>query len=123
VTATATPSRTATPSASPTSTPALSATPEGGGRVTGGPNLSREGEPIGWTIHLGRPARIILTLYDLTGQRVRRMTLQGLPGPNRMEWDLRNLAGSPVASGLYLYWIEAPGLSREDSLGKVAVIR
>lgn len=88
-----------------------------------GPNLSREGEPIGWTVQLDRPSRIILTLYDLTGQKVRRMVLQGVPGPNRFAWDLQNLAGTTVASGLYLYRIEAPGLTREESLGKVVVIR
>ena len=49
-----------------------------------------------------------LSIYDLRGQLIRRL-LQGeqAPGFHQVSWDGRDDAGQPVASGIYLYRLEA----------------
>ena len=49
-----------------------------------------------------------LSVYDVTGQLVQRLVdgVQG-PGQYRVVWDARDVAGREVASGIYLYRLEA----------------
>jgi hypothetical protein len=72
------------------------------------------------------PAHCIVTIYSLDGRFIRQYTRneQGKPNsPPRtnppvavnqivpdLEWNLKNSAGIPVASGIYLIHVEAPGL-------------
>lgn len=70
------------------------------------------------------PARATVTIYSLDGKFIRQYnrdeTAVMLPGDNRpvgqrqiapaLEWDLRNQKGIPVASGVYLIHVAAPGL-------------
>lgn len=70
------------------------------------------------------PARCVVTIYSLEGQFIRQYNRDERgavpPGLNRaidqaqfapaLEWDLRNFKGIPIASGVYLIHVAAPGL-------------
>ncbi|WP_116104988.1 hypothetical protein [Lewinella sp. IMCC34191] len=70
------------------------------------------------------PAEATVTIYSLDGKFIRQYnrdeTVSMLRGDNRpvgerqispaLEWDLRNQKGIPVASGVYLIHVAAPGL-------------
>ncbi len=56
-------------------------------------------------------------IFTLSGYLVRSLISEG----GRAAWNVKNDAGDPVASGLYLYSITNPG--GDQSRGKVAVIR
>lgn len=90
-------------------------------KVAAAPNVSRNGEPIRFKVELASPAQLNLTLYALTGEAVYQTTVKGSAGENSLTWDLRNGKGSPVASGLYLYRLEA-GSATLALTGKVAVL-
>jgi hypothetical protein len=69
------------------------------------------------------PARATVTIYSLDGKFIRQYnrdeTATMLPGSGRpvglrqispaLEWDLNNQKGIPVASGIYLIHVDAPG--------------
>ena len=67
--------------------------------------------------HLRRPEDVRLTIYDTAGRRVRTL-LDGafLPGETSVEWDGRDAAGHPLASGIYLYRLEAGAESQTRKL-------
>ena len=53
-------------------------------------------------------SRVELTVYSISGQRVRTLINGTLPaGHHRLQWDGRNERGEPVASGAYLYQLSA----------------
>ncbi len=70
------------------------------------------------------PAQATVTIYSLDGKFIRKYDRDEAPtqlrGDNRpvgtrqispaLEWDLRNYRGIPVASGVYLIHVAAPGL-------------
>ncbi|MEO0627373.1 MAG: hypothetical protein AAFY91_10335, partial [Bacteroidota bacterium] len=74
------------------------------------------------------PAKCLVTIYSLEGQFIRQydrdeqeiMLRRGIGGPDRalqtrqinpaLTWDLNNFRGIPVASGVYLIHVSAPGL-------------
>lgn len=57
---------------------------------------------------LPKPAEVRLIIYDVTGQRVRRLIKKRQqPGKYAVTWDGRNEQGIPVASGIYLYRLVA----------------
>jgi hypothetical protein len=52
---------------------------------------------------LSEKKRVRLEIYDILGRRVRMLADQQMePGLHRIEWNGRNDAGQPVASGVYL---------------------
>ena len=57
-------------------------------------------------------------VYTISGELVRRMEKTG--NIDSIGWDLRNGVGAKVASGVYLYFIKAEGISKK---GKMIVIR
>jgi len=70
---------------------------------------------------LDRPASGELSIYDLTGRRVRSFTLQGLAsGEHRVVWDGRSDTGTRLASGSYLVQLRIDG--RVDS-GRVTLAK
>jgi hypothetical protein len=86
--------------------------------------LSRGGTPIIWQVVLTQPSPIILTLYDLSGELVYQITLQGNIGSNLLTWNLQNLGGQNVASGLYVFYINiSQGFPLKNPYGKVVVLR
>jgi flagellar hook assembly protein FlgD len=55
-----------------------------------------------------RTGRIRLVVYDLTGRRVRTL-VRGVQPPGRYSvvWDGKDVEGREIASGIYLYRLEA----------------
>ena len=94
------------------------AVPTGFGKVRAFPNPWRSdldgSQPL--TID-GLPASVTTTvrIFTLTGELVRT-----LGGVQSVQWDLRNNAGSRVASGVYFYLATA---NSEQHTGKIAVVR
>ncbi len=72
------------------------------------------------------PAQCVVTIYSLDGRFIRQYTRNEVGKPNSpprtlppvavnqivpdLEWNLRNSAGIPIASGVYLIHVSAPGL-------------
>ena len=94
--------------------------PEAGLSLTGPafPNPARNGTQFGFV--LTEPGRVRVTVYDTGGRRVATLAGHAARGLNRVAWDLRSDLGAGVASGVYLYRIEAGG---ECVSGKVVVVR
>ena len=117
-----------TPTPVETSTATLTTTPGSlAGAPTPGwtvrPTLSRGGEPIDWQIVLTSPSQISLGLYDVAGELVYKTSIQGNAGLNSISWDLQNLSGQKVASGLYVYFIQiAQGFPFPNPRGKILIL-
>lgn len=59
---------------------------------------------------LRRPGHVKIAVFNVLGQLVRVLLDQEIgAGTHRVSWDARNAAGEAVASGVYLYRIEANG--------------
>ena len=72
------------------------------------PNPALGSTTLRWS--LPRAARVNLTVYDVTGRRVRHLVQGTLPaGEHAFTWDLRDEGGVPVASGRYYLRLEAGG--------------
>ena len=72
------------------------------------------------------PAQCVVTIYSLDGRFIRQYTRNEEGKPNSpprnsppvavnqivpdLEWNLKNFAGIPIASGVYLIHVDAPGL-------------
>jgi len=92
-------------------------------QVVAAPNTSRNGTPIQFRVELTQPGLIELSLFAVTGEKVYGTKAQGQTGENVIPWDLKNQAGSSVASGLYVYLIQAPdGIGSTQTTGKVLVV-
>jgi hypothetical protein len=87
------------------------------------PNIVMGGQLVQFLVNLNHPAQVNLTLYTLTGERVYSAQTQGSSGMNSLTWELKNNSGAPVASGLYLYVIQAAdGTRTARRTGKMVVI-
>ena len=61
--------------------------------------------------------RVSIVLYDLTGRRVRTLAADHeLPGFRSVRWDGRDDSGRPVAAGVYLCAMRAPGYAASRKL-------
>ncbi len=61
--------------------------------------------------NLAQTTVVQLDVYDMAGQRVRRLLQTSrAAGPQAVEWDGTDAGGSPVASGVYLFRLEAGAL-------------
>ncbi|ARA94718.1 hypothetical protein AWN76_017195 [Rhodothermaceae bacterium RA] len=70
--------------------------------------------------------RVVLGVYDLAGRRIRRLVAGVQPaGPQEARWDGRDEAGRSVASGVYLYRLEAQDASghRRVLTGKMTLLK
>lgn len=61
------------------------------------------------------PAKCTVTIYSLDGKFIRQYLRDEVYQPYRqitpdLEWDLKNNKGIPVASGVYLIQVQAPGM-------------
>lgn len=54
------------------------------------------------------PDQCTVTIYTLSGAQIRRIKKDDTK--TSLDWDLKNQSGIPVASGLYIIHVEAPGL-------------
>ena len=78
------------------------------------PNYPNPFNPETWIPYqLAEPAEVTLTIYDMNGQLVRRLTVGHQAAgiyqsrTRAVYWDGRNQLGESVASGLYLYTLTA----------------
>lgn len=71
---------------------------------------------------LPRAGKVSISIYNSAGERV-RLLLETEIVPDKEEtvsWDLKNDQAEPVASGVYLVHLEAPGWVLQ---GKVLIVR
>ena len=78
------------------------------------PNYPNPFNPETWIpYHLAEDAFVTLTIYDMSGQTVRRLAVGHQAAgvyqsrSRAVYWDGRNQQGEPVASGLYFYTLSA----------------
>lgn len=62
--------------------------------------------------------RATINIFTVSGEKVR--TVEKNNNIDSMGWDLRNEAGSRVASGLYIYVVKGEGSSKK---GKLVIVR
>lgn len=89
-------------------------------RLTAQPNPFNPFTRVHYT--LAAPAAVTLSIYDAMGRHLRTL-LAGVPraaGPHALDWDGRDSAGRPLASGVYVLRLAA-GASR--ATGKVTLLR
>ena len=73
---------------------------------------------------LCRDSAIKLTVYTVSGEVVRVFEQDGFIGYNTIYWNARNRALKPVASGTYIYSLEAVSADDKKKLwGKVSAVR
>lgn len=58
------------------------------------------------------PAQVTIHIYSLDGSLVRTITKND-PNTSYVDWDIRNTAGLPVASGMYLMHVNATGIGEK----------
>ncbi|MBW6516034.1 MAG: type IX secretion system sortase PorU [Candidatus Cloacimonetes bacterium] len=79
-----------------------------------------------FTFLLNENAQITITIYTITGRRIRTLTAQGVKGYNQIYWDGRDQENSRLANNTYLYRIRARDLVTNkvtEQLGKVIILR
>jgi hypothetical protein len=109
-TPTMTPTITATPTITPTPGPSFSAQAL--------PNITDGKTPVQFKVNLIQSGTILIGIYDLAGEAVYATSAQGLVGGNTISWNVQNQYGEPLASGIYLYFIE---VNEDKKLGKIFV--
>ena len=63
-----------------------------------------------------------IRIFNLGGVMVRSIVKSADDGTQYAEWNLRNQAGLPVASGLYIAYIEIKGIDASKIL-KIAIVQ
>ena len=71
-----------------------------------------------WVQFTFLPDECTIRIFDLAGNLVRRLNKTN-DGSSLLQWDLKNGNQLPVASGIYVYHVESPGLG--EKIGKIAV--
>ena len=59
--------------------------------------------------NLNNPTDVVLSLYDLSGNRVRSVRQNGSARKYTIRWDGKSEGGLTVDPGLYLYEVEVRG--------------
>ena len=63
-------------------------------------------------------------LFNLSGEKVYEISLEGKAGKNDLLWNLENQSGQRAASGLYVYVLTLnDGTTVQVQRGKVALLR
>lgn len=69
-------------------------------------------------------ADVDVKIYTISGEVVLELTQQGQTGMNSIYWNAENKTGRGVASGVYIYSVEATdGRSKIKDWGKMAVVK
>jgi len=116
-TITPTPSITCTATITPTATPTLCLK-----LYQNSPNPCSNGTNL---IYLScGEAQVNVKIYTISGEVVRELSQQGVPGMNSIYWDTNNKSGKGVANGIFIYSIEAAdGKDKKKAWGKMAVLK
>ena len=67
------------------------------------------------------PPSCTITIFTISGEKVRELEHNSATDGNEW-WDLRSYNNQEIAPGLYIYVVEAPGVS-ESKIGKFAIVR
>jgi hypothetical protein len=74
------------------------------------PNPFNPSTTIGYEVPAGAAQRVVVTVYDVTGARVRTLVDAVVkPGHYVAKWDGRNAKGEPLGSGVYFCRMTTPG--------------
>lgn len=71
-----------------------------------------------WVQFTYLPDQCTIRIFDLAGNLIRKLD-KASPATTLMRWDLKNSYGLPVASGIYIYHVDVPGIG--NKVGKLAV--
>jgi hypothetical protein len=83
-----------------------------------GGNSIREPGEQNYVRFTGLPTKAVVSIYTLAGLYVRSIEKDGLN--QYMDWNLKTENGTPVASGIYIAYIEMPGIG--EKILKLAVV-
>ncbi len=117
VTQTITPTHTITPTLTPTPPPLIF-------KLIGSyPEPARHKTNI--IFNITRDADILVKIYTVSGEIVKEFRGNFNEGNNAIEWDLKNKTGQKVASGVFIFKIEAKTNRNEylEEFGKITVVR
>jgi hypothetical protein len=96
-------------------------TQKGGATILNNVIDPTRGDSARLSYQLGQEGPVTITVFTLDGDVVRRLVNERrTAGDYATSWDGRNLAGDPVARGMYFIRIMAPGI---DEIRKVIVVR
>ena len=84
--------------------------------ITAAPNPCVNSTRFAFTLESGE--RYQISIFDVSGRRVRTLDGRANGSAETVEWDLRNETGNRVSSGVYLYRFES---TSDRSTGKVVV--
>ena len=73
-----------------------------------------------WVQFTHLPAKCSIRIFDLNGIIVQKLKKNDT-GTSLLKWNLKTLYGKPVGSGIYIYYIEAPGIG--EKTGKMAIFQ
>jgi hypothetical protein len=69
---------------------------------------------------LGLPDDFTIRIFNLAGDKIRTLkSTAKTPGDSWMAWDLQTDRGLPVAAGIYIWYLDAPGIGTK--YGKMAI--
>ena len=91
------------------------------------PNPFNPATTISFSVGAGQfpsGARVRLEIFDILGQRIETLVSELLPpGTHAVEWNGRDDAGRPAASGLYIYRLKADAISGRAAAGSFELSR
>jgi len=71
-----------------------------------------------WVQFTFLPAKCTVRIFDLAGNLIRKLEKDD-DSTSLLQWDLKNEYELPIASGVYVYHVEAPGIG--EKFGKLAI--
>lgn len=117
-TPTATPTDTPCGWPGPTCTPTPTPLPPAVFSALAEPNVTDGQTPVNFLVNLPAPALITLSVYDIAGEEVYSTSMEGALGTNPISWPPKNQGGQALASGIYIYAVQAGG---GQKIGKIYV--
>jgi len=74
---------------------------------------------------LSKPAQVFLKIFNINGEVVKSISVNGNFGTNTLTWDGTLEDGSIAANGIYIYIITAKGIdgSSSSTKGKMIVLK
>ncbi len=72
-----------------------------------------------WVTFTHLPPTCTIRIFTISGALVKTIEREGVNSTTMERWDLQNESELPVASGLYIYHIDVPGVG--EKIGKVAI--
>ena len=85
----------------------------------GSPQAGGRGEREIQFRHL--PETATVRIFNIRGELVRTLEHRGVGGDGQLSWDLKTSENLDVASGMYIYHVEAPGVG--EHVGKLAIVK